>query len=48
MLVVDELDIAGGVLKIACIDYLLLGDRGIYPLGQLADAVSKRRMVGHG
>ena len=48
MLVVDEFDITGGVLKIASIDYHLIDDRGLDPFGQFSDTVGKRGVVGHG
>ena len=38
VLVVDELDITGGVLKIASIDYHLIGDRGVDPFRQFNNA----------
>jgi len=48
MLVVDEMDIAGGVLEITGIDYHLLDNRGLNPVRQFSDTVGKRGMVGHG
>lgn len=41
MLVVDELDITGGVLKIAGIDNHLVYNRGLEPFGQFSDTVGK-------
>ncbi len=48
MTIIDEIDVAGSILEISCVDNDLLCDRCLNPFMELGEMLLKGWVVGHG